>query len=229
MTGVLLALDTATSAVTAAVHDGTRVLAKESIPEARRHAETLAPTIDLVMKRAGLAPSDLSGVAVGVGPGPFTGLRVGLVTATTLGFVLDIPVYGVCSLDAIAYEVAAAGSCEEFLVATDARRKEVYWARYTAVAGGVHRHGEPAVATADSLDRDMRDLPVAGRGPLLYPQSFPQVIEVADVDAGLLGALVVARRRDGGELLQPRPMYLRQPDAQPSAARKAVHTKSVPS
>lgn len=222
MTGVLLALDTATSAVTAAVYDGTRVLAAASIPEARRHAETLTPTIDAVMTRAGLVPADLDGVAVGVGPGPFTGLRVGLVTATTLGLVLDIPVYGVCSLDAIAAEVAARGEHPEFLVATDARRKEVYWARYTVSADGAQRHGDPAVSTAAALDPGLRVLPTAGRGPALYPDQFPRAINVLDVDAGALAALVADRLRVGEKLLEPRPMYLRQPDAKPPTQQKSV-------
>lgn len=224
MTDVLLALDTASSAVTAAVHDGTRVLASISIPEARRHAETLMPTIDSVMARAGLVPSDLDGVAVGVGPGPFTGLRVGLVTATTLGLVLDIPVYGVCSLDAIAAEVATRAEHSEFLVATDARRKEVYWARYTVSADGVQRHGDPAVSTAAALDPALRALPTAGRGPALYPDKFPRAIAVMEVDAGALAVLVAGRLRVGAELLEPRPMYLRQPDAKPSAQQKSALT-----
>ncbi|MBO1754179.1 tRNA (adenosine(37)-N6)-threonylcarbamoyltransferase complex dimerization subunit type 1 TsaB [Allobranchiibius sp. CTAmp26] len=219
---MLLAIDTATSAVTAAVHDGTRVLASESVPDARRHAETLTPTIDSVMAHAGLSPRDLDAVAVGVGPGPFTGLRVGIVTATTLGLALGIPVHAVCSLDAIAHEIASRGEHGEFLVATDARRKEVYWARYTVRAGGVARLGDPAVSTPAALDPAVRALPTAGRGPLLYPADFGVVVPVTDVDAGALAGLVVHRLEHGGELLPPTPLYLRQPDAQPSAAQKSV-------
>ncbi|MBO1768470.1 tRNA (adenosine(37)-N6)-threonylcarbamoyltransferase complex dimerization subunit type 1 TsaB [Allobranchiibius sp. GilTou38] len=222
---MLLAIDTATSAVTAAVHDGTRTLASESVPDARRHAETLTPTIDSVMAHAGLTPQDLDAVAVGVGPGPFTGLRVGIVTATTLGLALGIPVHAVCSLDAIAHQIATQagyGGHGEFLVATDARRKEVYWARYTVQAGAVVRHGEPAVSVPAELDPALRALPAAGRGPLLYPAEFGPVVPVADVDAGALAGLVVHRLEHGGELLPPTPLYLRQPDAQPSAKQKSV-------
>lgn len=225
MSPVLLAIDTATSAVTAAVHDGVRVLAAESVPQARRHAETLTPTIDVVMSRAGMTPGDLDAVAVGVGPGPFTGLRVGIVTATTLGLALEIPVHGVCSLDAIAHRVAAESGPEEygdFIVATDARRREVYWARYRARDGVVARLGDPAVSPPGALDPALRALPAAGRGPLLYPADFGVVLPVGDMDAGSLAGLVAYRLQHGGELLAPTPLYLRQPDATPSAAQKSV-------
>src|SRR5690349_8916195 len=96
-----------------------------------KHGEQLAPLIDGVMRQVGIVRQDLTALAVGVGPGPFTGLRVGLVTARTLAFVLEIPVYGVCSLDVLAVEAVATGAVGgEFVVATDARRKEVYLASY---------------------------------------------------------------------------------------------------
>src|SRR6478609_3956664 len=98
-----------------------------------KHAEQLAPLIERALAEAGIVRQDLTAIAVGVGPGPFTGLRVGLVTARTLGFVLDIPVYGVCSLDALAIEAVETGAVDgDFAVATDARCKEVYFARYDA-------------------------------------------------------------------------------------------------
>lgn len=229
MTGVtttrtLLAIDTATSAVTAAVHADGSVLAGVSLSESRKHAETLAPAIDTAMKEAGLVPADLDAVAVGVGPGPFTGLRVGIVTAATLGLALGIPVYAVCSLDAIAYEVAGSEQHREFLVATDARRKEVYWARYVVVDGAPERQGEPAVCLPADVDHALRELPTAGGGPLLYPDLFGSAIPVTDVDAGALASLVAHRLAHGGELLPPTPLYLRQPDAKPSVAVKSVLT-----
>src|SRR4051794_25447480 len=94
-----------------------------------RHGEMLAPGIERVLAEAGASAADLTGIAVGVGPGPFTGLRVGLVTARTLALVREIPVHGVCSLDVLAAEAIDRGM-EEFVVATDARRKEVYLASY---------------------------------------------------------------------------------------------------
>src|SRR5918911_592588 len=96
------------------------------------HGEQLAPSIEACLAEAGIVRQDLTAIAVGIGPGPFTGLRVGLVTARTLAYVLEIPVYGVCSLDVVAVEAAHGGSPvgTDFVVATDARRKEVYVASY---------------------------------------------------------------------------------------------------
>src|SRR4051812_50229871 len=94
-----------------------------------KHGEQLAPLIEQTLAAAGIVRQDLTALAVGTGPGPFTGLRVGLVTARTLSLVLEIPAYGVCSLDAIALEAAAGlGGTTDFVVATDARRKEGYLA-----------------------------------------------------------------------------------------------------
>ncbi|KIF68395.1 peptidase M22, partial [Streptomyces sp. AcH 505] len=136
---LLLAVDTATSAVTVALHDGTSVIAEESQVDARRHGELLLPAVDRVLAGAGMRLDAVTDVVVGVGPGPYTGLRVGLATAVTFGSVLGVPVHGLCTLDGLAY---AAGLEGPFAVATDARRKEVYWARY---ADARTRTGEPAV------------------------------------------------------------------------------------
>ena len=129
---LLLAFDTATPAVTVALHDGTHVLAETTTADARRHGELLASSIDAVLTEAGADRLDITAVAAGTGPGPYTGLRVGLVTARVLGSALSVPVYGVCTLDVIAADAAAAARGREFIVATDARRREVYWARYDA-------------------------------------------------------------------------------------------------
>jgi len=162
---LLLGLDTATPAVTVALHDGSQPLAQLVTVDAHRHAELLAPAIAKVIADAGAERGDLTGVAVGVGPGPYTGLRVGVVTARVLGAALGVPVYGVCTLDVLAADVEGDGG---FAVATDARRREVYWARYdeTGRLSGPHV-GPPAEVPS-------RDLPVAGEGPLLYPEFFPQ-------------------------------------------------------
>src|SRR5688500_10903455 len=97
-----------------------------------KHGEQLAPLIEQALHQAGIARQDLTAIAVGVGPGPYAGLRVGLVTARTLSYVLEIPVQGVCSLDVLAIEAVDTGAvtAKKFLVATDARRKEVYVAHY---------------------------------------------------------------------------------------------------
>ena len=95
-------LNVATPAVTVALHDGGQPLAQLVTVDAHRHAELLAPAIAKIVADAGASQRDLTGIVVGVGPGPYTGLRVGLVTARVLGSALGIPVYGLCTLDVIA-------------------------------------------------------------------------------------------------------------------------------
>ena len=97
---LLLAFDTATPAVTVALHDGEQMLAERTSVDGRRHGELLAPAIADVLADAGRSASDLTGIAVGVGPGPFTGLRVGLMTARALADALGVEISGVCTLDA---------------------------------------------------------------------------------------------------------------------------------
>jgi tRNA threonylcarbamoyladenosine biosynthesis protein TsaB len=211
---VLLAFDTATPLVTVALHDGTDVVVELVAERAMKHAEQLAPLIDRAVSEAGIVRQDLTAVAAGVGPGPFTGLRVGLVTARTLAFVLDIPVYGVCSLDVLAVEAADTGSVSgDFLVATDARRNEVYLARYD---GQGNRLGGPVVGRPSDLATGD---PVVGAGGALYPDAFPNRTGPAAPSAGWL-ARVVAEER--AELRDPEPLYLRRPDIETPHAPKRV-------
>jgi tRNA threonylcarbamoyladenosine biosynthesis protein TsaB len=211
---VLLAFDTATQLVSVALHDGERVVVELSSDQPMKHGEQLAPLIARSLEEAGIVRQDLTAVAVGVGPGPFTGLRVGVVTARTLGFVLDVPVYGVCSLDAVALEVVATGATPgSFLVATDARRKEVYLASYDA--DGRRLEGPVVTKPADVAT----DAPVAGAGPELYPDAFPHAIGPVRPGAGWLAAGVGSELV---ELLDPEPLYLRRPDAVAGAPRKPV-------
>ena len=214
---MLLAIDTATSAIAVALHDGTDVVLDASRVDPRGHTEHLAPLVKEVLDGAGLAPADLSGIAVGTGPGPFTGLRVGIVTAVTMGHALEIPVHGVCSLDALA-EVGAWTVDGELLVATDARRKEVYWATYAAASMSATRLTDPAVARPAELPARVRALPTVGRGPELYPELFANPVGPLDVDAGAL-ARVAARRLAAGEPMPVEPLYLRRPDALTTAER----------
>ena len=154
---------------------------------------------------------DLTGIAVGVGPGPFTGLRVGLVTARTLALAREIPVHGVCSLDILAAEAMDAG-LEEFVVATDARRKEVYLASY---AGGRRVHGPEVLKPEDAAT----GVPVVGRGGALYPEHFPDAARPrAPVGRGALRRRAPRRF----EILDPDPLYLRRPDAAEPGKPKRV-------
>jgi tRNA threonylcarbamoyladenosine biosynthesis protein TsaB len=196
--------------VTVALHDGAQVVASYSSTESMRHGEMLAPGIERVLADADALNADITAIAVGVGPGPFTGLRVGLVTARTMGFALGVPVYGVCSLDVLAAEAIDAGLAD-FDVATDARRKEVYLASYTE---GRRTRGPLVARPADVAT----DRPVVGRGALLYPEAFPNPSGPEHPSAAVL-CDVVARERF--ELLDPEPLYLRRPDAaQPHVPKK---------
>ncbi|MFX4286258.1 tRNA (adenosine(37)-N6)-threonylcarbamoyltransferase complex dimerization subunit type 1 TsaB [Janibacter sp. G349] len=213
----LLALDTATSAISVAVHDGEQVLASRSAVDARRHTELLAPMLVETLAAAGTGVDEVTHVAVGTGPGPFTGLRVGLVTAQTFAHARGIGVHGVCSLDALAAAAAAQGHEGELLVATDARRKEVYWARYRCAAGEITVLDEPEVTRPSELPEEVRALPAVGRGPLLYPDLLTSLAGgdadgLLDVDAGVLAGLA-ARRIAAGADMPIEPLYLRRPDA----------------
>ena len=208
---LLLGLDTATPAVTVAVCDGGRVLAESTAPDDRRHGELLAPAIESALREAGVTVGDLAGIAVGVGPGPFTGLRVGLVTARMLGAVLGVPVHGVCTLDALALDAGIEG---QFRVATDARRKEVYWAAYDG-SSGLARVDGPHV---DRPAEVAWDGPVVGPGPQLYPAAFPDGRGPVRPSAAALCRWV----SDGRPTLDPAPLYLRRPDAIEPASRKTV-------
>lgn len=210
---MLLAFDTATEAVTVAVYDDTvgGVVAESTLVDARRHGELLAPGIRRVLAEAGVAPTDLSGIAVGVGPGPFTGLRVGIVTARTMAATLGVSLVGVCTLDVVA--AAHDGRGQPFLVATDARRKEVYWAAYDGPGRRVDGPGVSAPADVAT------DRPVVGRGASLYPAAFPAAVGPLDPSAGVLAAAVTGRLVP---LLPPQPLYLRRPDVAEPTPRKRV-------
>ncbi|TXL90293.1 tRNA (adenosine(37)-N6)-threonylcarbamoyltransferase complex dimerization subunit type 1 TsaB [Streptomyces sp. IB2014 016-6] len=215
---LLLAVDTATPAVTVALHDGVSVLAAESQVDARRHGELLLPAVDRVLAGAGLALGAVTDLVVGVGPGPYTGLRVGLVTAAAFGSTLGVPVHGLCTLDGLAY---AAGLDQPFAVATDARRKEVYWARY---ADSRTRLTEPAVDRPAEIAAELAGLPVVGAGGALYPDAFPDTRTPAHQSAAALASLAAERLAAGDTdgFLPPLPLYLRRPDAQVPKNYKVV-------
>lgn len=200
---LILAVDTATPAITAGLvrraPDGSAQTLSERITMgAKGHAEALTPNIGAACADAGVPVSELDAIVVGCGPGPFTGLRVGMATAAAMGLALDIPVYPVCTLDAIGY-----GTTGSVLVVTDARRREVYWAGYR---DGTRISGPAVDAPADvSVDGFTRvagspdhtaifDLPVLDRQ---YP-SPSRLVQAVDWS------------RPPGPLT---PLYLRRPDA----------------
>lgn len=198
MNGLILAIDTATPAVTAGVvrrdGDTLEVLAQRVTVDARAHAEQLTPNAVGALADAGVSVEDLDAVVVGCGPGPFTGLRVGMATAAAYGHALGVPVHGVCSLDAIGIEAGG-----NLLVVTDARRREVYWARYRE---RVRIEGPAVAAPADVPGADE-----ALAQPPRYPTAEGLVRAVADWTSPPAPLV---------------PLYLRRPDAKTLAERAAA-------
>jgi tRNA threonylcarbamoyl adenosine modification protein YeaZ len=207
---LVLALDTATPTLVAGVArwtDGAaEVLAEQAVPSGNRHAELLTPAVRVALADAGVAMGDLGAVVVGLGPGPFTGLRVGVVTAATLADARGLPALGVCSLDAIGEGART--------VVTDARRKEVYWAAYDAAGARV---AGPGVDRPEEL---------AAEGRFVGEERFAErlgapVARAGVTTAGLLRAAApqLADPSSAGPLV---PLYLRRPDATPPSSIKTV-------
>lgn len=233
----VLALDTSAAVAVALLDDLGTQLAARRVVEQRRHAELLAPMIEEVLAEAGMRPGDLHAVVVGTGPAPFTGLRVGLVTARTMARALEIPVFGISSLDAIASETAEVFDLPHdahVLVAADARRREVYYARYTVDEVGVlgaravHTTVGPDVGAALDVVAagHAEGALVVGQGTELYPEAFEgthtQDGSPCLPDPAYLARLALARVAQGEEL-SSEPLYLRRPDAQvPAAPKRAL-------
>jgi tRNA threonylcarbamoyladenosine biosynthesis protein TsaB len=219
---LILAIDTSAVASAALVSDDALegVVASFSTEDTRSHAEVLAPGIEDLLSSAGVTGRDIDAIVTGVGPGPFTGLRSGIATARTLAFVWDKPLYGLMSLDAVALEVAESTAAEpQFLVVTDARRKEVYWARYSLADGQLPQLEDgPHVGFA----ADLPDLPAYGAGAGLYADVLraDPGFSAEQPDALYLGQFALARLAAGGRLLDSSPLYLRESDAQVPGPRK---------
>ncbi|MEV6299339.1 tRNA (adenosine(37)-N6)-threonylcarbamoyltransferase complex dimerization subunit type 1 TsaB [Actinoplanes sp. NPDC051861] len=231
---LVLALDTATPASTAALvevtADGLYGIVEQRTVDPRAHGEKLAPEIAAALAEAGVRPRDLGAIVAGLGPGPFTGLRVGLATAASMGQALGIPTYGVCSLDALG---RAAGP-GRVLVATDARRREVYYATYLdgeRVAGPEVARPADVVASLAGDDGAATTLAglvdkAAGEGALKYGDVFGVPVEehLLHPPGAALVALAAARIREGAPSEALTPLYLRRPDAVEPAGRKPVLT-----
>lgn len=204
-----MALDTATPAVTAGVvrrdDVAIRLIAQRVTVDARAHAEMLTPNMLAALSDADLTMSDVDAVVVGCGPGPFTGLRVGMATAAALGHALSIPVYGVCSLDAIGISTSG-----DVLVVTDARRREVYWARYL---DGVRTDG-PAVSAHADVPHEGANA-IAGWPDQAEKFPLPRLDAESPTPVGLVRAV-----DDWASAPEPLvPLYLRRPDAKTLAER----------
>ncbi|RAO13215.1 uncharacterized protein MED15_04792 [Micromonospora noduli] len=177
--------------------------------------------MDAVLADADARPRDLAAIVAGLGPGPFTGLRVGLVTAATMGQVLGIPTYGVCSLDAIGYPAASGAPV---LAASDARRKEIYWAVYDGAGQRTVGPEVSAPAVAAARARELGATIAVGDGAHRYAEvlDLPVRVEPRYPDATVLALLAAERIRAGASSERLTPLYLRRPDAVAATGRKPV-------
>ncbi|MCO1654917.1 tRNA (adenosine(37)-N6)-threonylcarbamoyltransferase complex dimerization subunit type 1 TsaB [Pseudonocardia humida] len=219
---LVLAIDTATPAITAGLveltADAVRPRAARVTENARRHAELLMPGVLAACADAGAKLAEVDAVVTGVGPGPFTGLRVGMVTAAALGDALGVPVHGVGTLDAIAADVAAG---EPLVVVTDARRREVYWAAYDGA--GTLLDGPHVTAPAALVDRLPELGATAAAGPSAAATGLAVRSTAGPSPVGLV-AVAAAALRAGAEPAPLEPLYLRRPDAVPPGQAKKVTT-----
>jgi tRNA threonylcarbamoyladenosine biosynthesis protein TsaB len=226
---LLLALDTSTAQVSVALAEGAAVLGAVELSGGRRHAEQLAPAIAYLRRECGVDLADLTAVAVGTGPGLFTGLRVGVTTAKVMAQALRIPVVGVPSLDLVAYPLRHVG--RTIVAVLDARRREVFAARYQPVPGGVQRVSDYAVHEPSELVADLladhaefpHGLLLAGDGLARFPEVFATIEhaeqagpEFAAPSVRALVALAAAKveREEFEQPADLRPLYLRQSDAE---------------
>jgi tRNA threonylcarbamoyladenosine biosynthesis protein TsaB len=217
---LLLGIETSTSRSSIALVDQDRVLASASLGLPRRHGEFLAPALKFCLTQAGLTVDRIHGVAVGVGPGLYTGLRVGIATAQAFAAARDLPVVGTCGLDVLAFRHRH--SRRVICATIDARRGEIFWALYRPVPGGVQRIGEVRLGTEEALVADLEGI---GEPSLVIgdagPGSRAALRRVADVaaptwpDAADVAELAHERfvREETERPEQLTPLYLRQADA----------------
>ncbi len=202
----VLAIDTSVGVSVAILRSNGEVTQSQAVDHGMQ-GELTAELISEVVTQSGLEIGEITDVVVGVGPGPFTGLRVGLVTAAVFAHAIDIPIHGVCSLDAIAYDYK-----KPCIVVTDARRKELYWARYDG-----NRIGEPQVSKPEDLLAQFPESEFVGPGAQLYPDVISG--KVSELKAGSLAKLFAS---GSAQLVDVAPMYLRKPDAVEPTIRKSV-------
>ncbi len=235
---IILSIDTATDGVSVAIADGTRVLASSEMRSEKQHAEVLTTMIDFVRKQAGVSFGDVGAVAVDIGPGLFTGMRVGIASAKAIAQVLDVPIIGATSLDILATAISQTDDVIACVI--DARRGEVYWSLYRYIDGKLRQVTTPKASTVEecalqTIDRGQPTLFV-GNGALRYRNEIELVVagvlpsfEFADEMASLPTAVVLAQiaheralRQEWQEADTLVPEYLRLPDAEINWATRSA-------
>ncbi|MDZ7674349.1 MAG: tRNA (adenosine(37)-N6)-threonylcarbamoyltransferase complex dimerization subunit type 1 TsaB [Acidimicrobiales bacterium] len=222
---LILGVTTATKQVGCAIGGHEGVLASAHSARGKRHAETLAPSIDFVRRQARIELDEISVMAVDIGPGLFTGLRVGIAAAKAMAHALRVPMVGISSLDLLAWPLRH--SDRELVAVVDARRGEVFHARYKPTPGGVQRLTEPVVTKPEELRAELQasdsEFLLIGDGALRYAEQWEDMVRVevaeqflAHPNAASLVQLAHARaiREDFVQPWQLEPLYLRPPDAE---------------
>lgn len=220
---ITLGIETATQVVSVAIGGEDGLLGLVEILKGRRHAEVLTPAIEFVCRQAQVAVTEIGAIGVDIGPGLFTGMRVGIASAKVMAQTLQVPIVGVCSLDLLAFPLRHSSKVITSVI--DARKGEVFYALYLASPGGVQRLSEPCASSIDDFNAHIiargQDVLAVGDGADRYREQLDPRIEVADLthpSAGPLVALARAQvlRSDPGGLSGAtiKPLYLRAPDAQ---------------
>jgi tRNA threonylcarbamoyladenosine biosynthesis protein TsaB len=221
---IVVAIETSTPQSSVAIGSEAGLIARISVAGKSRQ-EAVTPALDYLLTSSGLGLDQVGGIAVGVGPGLFTGLRVGVETAKTLAQVLSVPILGISSLDILAFGVRY--TQKRIVAVIDGRRGEVFWSRYHPGPGGVIRETEPAVARPDELVDTLadggQDVLAVGNGAILYRDALREVLTVefasvmvAHPDAAALAELALPRflGEEHDRLTDVVPMYIRKSDAE---------------
>ncbi|HVX16586.1 MAG TPA: tRNA (adenosine(37)-N6)-threonylcarbamoyltransferase complex dimerization subunit type 1 TsaB [Acidimicrobiales bacterium] len=230
---LILGIDTATAQVGCAIGGHEGVLASSHSSRGRRHAETLTPAIEFVSRQARVPLAEIGAVAVDVGPGLFTGLRVGIASAKAIAFALRVPMIGVSSLDLLAFPARL--TPRRIVAVIDARRGELFYAFYVAVPGGVQRLSEPVVGTPQDLVSELwatgEEHFLVGDGALRYRDELADVPRVEFAEQGLAHPSAISlvqlahARALREEWVAPsdlEPVYLRKPDAEINWSTRAA-------
>ena len=207
---IVLGIESATARAGVAIGRDGEVIASAQVTRGPRHAEVLVPAIAFVCEQSGIALRDVEAIAVDIGPGLFTGLRVGIATANGLAQALGIPTIGVSSLDLRAHAMQHAGS--DIVTVIDARRSEVYAARYGVTADGIKRVMDPTVLPpADLLAQLPDDVVLVG-----------DTLEASGAIFARPSAATLVRVAEQYESGRIEPLYLRKSDAELSEQRKGA-------